>query len=207
MSPQQNNNVVKLQPRRHRHESTVVELSSIGSTDKELVIEESAKLAENRRSMKEIILCSWDFRWCRTGQHLRIHGHTSHRPRLQLTGPSVMGGNHLLGHLRELPGDLEQVLRHGWPPRSPLWWPALCGASVSIQMPIVGRAVQGIGGAALFAMVNVVLADVLPLRGVIRGDSATTSGLRFLPATIVSTVVSLSASFLISYTSRYRPTI
>ena len=40
----------------------------------------------------------------------------------------------------------------------------LCGASVSLGMLIVGRAVQGVGGGGLLTMVNIIIGDLFSQR-------------------------------------------
>ncbi|ORX86271.1 MFS general substrate transporter [Anaeromyces robustus] len=41
---------------------------------------------------------------------------------------------------------------------------ALCGAAKNIKMLIIARGFQGIGGGGILAMVNVIIADIVPLR-------------------------------------------
>jgi len=41
---------------------------------------------------------------------------------------------------------------------------AICGAAKNIQMLIIARGFQGIGGGGILAMVNIIIADIVPLR-------------------------------------------
>jgi len=41
---------------------------------------------------------------------------------------------------------------------------AICGAATNIDMLIIFRGIQGIGGGGIMAMTNIIISDIVPLR-------------------------------------------
>ncbi|KAJ3403282.1 hypothetical protein HDV05_007912 [Chytridiales sp. JEL 0842] len=80
---------------------------------------------------------------------------------------------------------------------------ALCGAANSMDMLIVARAVQGLGGGTMLNVMLIVENDIISQRmRVVHADSATAAGIRMFPFMITLVVVSTLAGLLTSKTGR-----